>query len=155
MTPAPRAFGTDSRSGHLGGRRPDVVPPIECHISLLYPCHPRPVNAYLRRIAQEEPIAPGRLDPGIRRELETILLKAMAKAPGTRYATAQDLADDLGRFLEDRPIRARRPTVWERVVKWARRPPKALRWPEFMRDRVILLEASRLTRPLTSVFARC
>ena len=77
----------------------------------------------LRRIAQEEPTAPRRLDPGIPRELETILLKAMAKEPGNRYATARDLVDDLRRFLADRPIRARRPTAWEHLVKWARRHP--------------------------------
>ena len=65
----------------------------------------------LRRIAQEEPIAPRRIDPAIPRELETIFLKAMAKEPVNRYATARDLADDLRRFLADRPIRARRPTV--------------------------------------------
>jgi serine/threonine protein kinase len=77
----------------------------------------------LRRIAQEEPIAPRRIDPAIPRELETIFLKAIAKEPRDRYATARDLADDLRRFLEDRPIRARRPTAWEHVVKWARRHP--------------------------------
>ena len=80
----------------------------------------------LRRIAQEEPIAPRRIDPAIPRELETIFLKAMAKEPGNRYATARDLADDLRRFLEDKPIRARRPTVWDRVVKWARRHPSVV-----------------------------
>ncbi len=80
----------------------------------------------LRRIAQEEPIAPRRIEPGIPRELETILLKAMAKEPANRYATARDLADDLRRFLADRPIRARRPTAWERVVKWARRHPSVV-----------------------------
>jgi eukaryotic-like serine/threonine-protein kinase len=80
----------------------------------------------LRRIAQEEPIAPRRIDPGIPRELETIFLKAIAKEPANRYATARDLADDLRRFLADRPIHARRPTGWERIVKWARRHPSAV-----------------------------
>ncbi len=73
----------------------------------------------LRRIAQEEPIAPRRLDPAIPRELETILMKAMAKEPAARYATSRELADDLRRFLEDKPIRAQRPTRWERVVEWS------------------------------------
>ncbi len=77
----------------------------------------------LLRLVQEEPIAPRRHDPAIPRELETILLKAMAKEQATRYATSRELADDLRRFLEDKPIRAQRPTPWERVVKWARRHP--------------------------------
>jgi serine/threonine protein kinase len=75
----------------------------------------------LRRIAFEEPPGLRRHNPAVPRELETIVLKAMAKEPGDRYATAQELADDLKRFLEHRPIRARRPTWPERVVKWARR----------------------------------
>ncbi len=49
----------------------------------------------LRKIAQDEPTPPRRLNPAIPRELETILLKAMSKEPGSRYATAQELADDL------------------------------------------------------------
>ena len=56
-----------------------------------------------------------------RRDLETIVLKAMAKDAGDRYATAQELADDLRRFLEDRPIQARRPSLWKRAAKWVRR----------------------------------
>src|SRR5262249_511708 len=48
-------------------------------------------------------------------------LKAMAKNPAERYASAQELADDLKRFLEDKPIRARRPTLLERATKWSRR----------------------------------
>jgi len=75
----------------------------------------------LRKIAQDEPTAPRRLNPSIPRELETILLKAMSKEPESRYATAQALAGDLRRFLDDKPIRARRPTWLEHVVKWSRR----------------------------------
>jgi len=75
----------------------------------------------LRKIAQDEPIAPRQPNPAIPRELETILLKAMNKEPGSRYATAQELADDLRRFLEDKPIKAKRPTAWEHLGKWSRR----------------------------------
>jgi serine/threonine protein kinase len=75
----------------------------------------------LRQIAHEEPCPPRRLNRGVPAELETIVLKAMAKVPAERYASARELADDLRRFLEDQPIRARRPTVVERGRKWARR----------------------------------
>jgi serine/threonine protein kinase/WD40 repeat protein len=75
----------------------------------------------LRRIADEEPPAPRRLDRAIPVDLETIVLKAMAKAPTERYATAQELADDLRRFLEDQPILARRPSPAQRARRWARR----------------------------------
>ena len=75
----------------------------------------------LRQIAQEEPVPPRRLDPAIPRDLETIVMKASCKEPAGRYATAQELADDLARFLDDRPILARRPTVLERTMRWARR----------------------------------
>src|SRR5262249_50960588 len=44
-----------------------------------------------------------------------------------RYATAQELADDLGRFLEDKPIRAKRPSLWQRAAKWARRHKTVVR----------------------------
>ncbi len=74
-----------------------------------------------RRITDEEPRAPRRLDGSVPRELETIVLKAMAKEPSGRYQTAQELADDLRRFLEHKPIRARRPRLVERVAKWSRR----------------------------------
>ena len=75
----------------------------------------------LRRIALRGATPPRQLEPAIPRELETIVLKAMSKEPEDRYATAQKLADDLGRFLEHKPIRARRPTLLERGAKWARR----------------------------------
>ncbi len=75
----------------------------------------------LRKIAHDEPIPPRRLNPSIPRELETILLKAMNKEPELRYTTAQGLADDLRRFLDDKPIEAKQPTWFEHVVKWSRR----------------------------------
>jgi tetratricopeptide (TPR) repeat protein len=75
----------------------------------------------LRQIALEEPKPPRRLNPALPAELETIVLKAMAKEPADRYATAQELAEDLRRFLEDRPIRARRPTLLKRLRSWSRR----------------------------------
>src|SRR5262249_55488108 len=79
------------------------------------------------QIAFEEPQPPRRLNRAVPAELETIVLKALEKAPGDRYATAKELADDLHRFLEDRPIRARRPTLLQVVRKWARRHP-AIVW---------------------------
>ncbi len=75
----------------------------------------------LRQIAFEEPKPPRRLNRSIPVELETIVLKAMEKNPADRYATAKELADDLRRFLEDKAIRAKRPTLRQRAGKWARR----------------------------------
>ncbi len=75
----------------------------------------------LRQIAFEEPPCPRRLNKGIPAELETIVLKALEKNPQDRYATAQELADDLRRWLEDRPIQARRPSWRQVAAKWARR----------------------------------
>lgn len=75
----------------------------------------------LRRIMEEDPPAPRTHDKDLPRELETIVLKAIAKSPAERYATAQALADDLQRWLDDRPIVARRPTLWEHAARWRRR----------------------------------
>jgi WD40 repeat protein/serine/threonine protein kinase len=75
----------------------------------------------LRQVAFDEPRPPRRLNKAIPEELETIVLKAMEKNPIERYASAQELADDLERFLKDEPIRAKRPTVPQRARKWLRR----------------------------------
>ena len=65
----------------------------------------------LRHILYDEPRAPRTVDPAVPPDLETIVLKAISKNPAERYATAQDFADDLRRFLDNRTILARRPTL--------------------------------------------
>jgi WD40 repeat protein/tetratricopeptide (TPR) repeat protein len=75
----------------------------------------------LHRLAFEEPVAPRKLDRSVPAELETVTLKALAKNPGERYATAQDLADDLRRWLDDRPTLARPPSPLQRLRKWSHR----------------------------------
>ena len=75
----------------------------------------------LRQIASDEPIPPRRLDPTIPRDLETILVSAMAKEVEDRYGSATELADDLRRFLDGRPIVARRPSTPTKAARWARR----------------------------------
>lgn len=79
----------------------------------------------IRQIAEHEPIRPSLLDPRVPRDLETIVLKAIAKEPANRYQTAQDFAADLRRFLSDRPIRARRTSTLEQIRRWGRRNPAA------------------------------
>ncbi len=75
----------------------------------------------LEQVKTAEPVAPSRLVPGTPRDLETIALKCLQKDPVKRYSSAEALAEDLKRFLEDRPIRARRPSPIERLVRWGRR----------------------------------
>jgi serine/threonine protein kinase/Flp pilus assembly protein TadD len=80
----------------------------------------------LRQIAFEEPVRPRRVNKAIPAELETIILKALEKNPQDRYATAKALADDLGRFLNDEPIRARPAGAVRRLRKWGRRHQAAV-----------------------------
>ncbi len=78
-------------------------------------------HEFIKQVAVGQPQAPRKFNRFIPRELETILFKAMEKDPGQRYATASDLAEDLRRFVENRPIKARRPNLFDRAVKWSRR----------------------------------
>ena len=77
----------------------------------------------LDRIRHEPPASPRRLDRRIPRDLETIVLKALAKEPGQRYQDAGAMAADLRRFIDDRPILTRRVSTAEQVWRWCRRNP--------------------------------
>src|SRR5207247_2250776 len=80
-------------------------------------------KALLHQVLHEEPAPLRSHDPAVPAELETIVLKAMAKAPEDRYATAGELAEDLRRFLAGEPIKARRATLWQRGWRWLARNP--------------------------------
>jgi serine/threonine protein kinase len=75
------------------------------------------------QVLQDEPRPPRRLNDKVPRDLETIALKAMAKAPARRFASAKELADDLRRFLDGLPIKARPIGRIERARRWCRRNP--------------------------------
>jgi serine/threonine protein kinase/tetratricopeptide (TPR) repeat protein len=74
-------------------------------------------------IMHTDPPPPRAVDPNIPRDLETVVLKAMAKHPSDRYVSAKALAEDLDRFLQDRTILARRSSVSERLWRWCKRNP--------------------------------
>ena len=77
----------------------------------------------IQQVLTCEPRRPRTLDSRIPSDLETICLKCLDKNARNRYATASELAADLRRFLEGRPIAARPVSMTERVWKWARRNP--------------------------------
>jgi eukaryotic-like serine/threonine-protein kinase len=77
----------------------------------------------LRQMVHAEPHRPRKLDRCIPRDLETIILKSMAKEPERRYQSCDALAADLQRFLADRPVAARRSRLPEIAWRWARRNP--------------------------------
>jgi serine/threonine protein kinase len=80
----------------------------------------------LLQVLQDEPRAPRQLNDKVPRDLETICLKAMAKTPSRRYASARDLSDDLRHYLRDEPISARPASRTERLGRWCRRNPLAV-----------------------------
>jgi WD40 repeat protein len=93
-------------------------------LATLRPAFEEPDRARLiERVLHGEPARLRQLDARIPRDLETIILKALAKEPADRYATAGAMAEDLRRFLADRPVLARRAAVAERAWRWCRRNP--------------------------------
>jgi WD40 repeat protein len=94
------------------------------------------------QVLENTPAPASRLRAGVPRDLETICLKCLEKEPRARYARAAELADDLERWLENRPIRAR-PAGWtERAVKWARRHPLPAALLAFLALSVVLGSAA-------------
>ena len=77
----------------------------------------------IEQVLAAAPPAPRSLVPAIPRDLETIVLKDIVRDPALRYGSAGEMAEDLRRFLEDRPIRARRASSAEQAFRWCRRNP--------------------------------
>jgi WD40 repeat protein/tRNA A-37 threonylcarbamoyl transferase component Bud32 len=81
------------------------------------------VRSIIDQVINDEPKQPRQIDTSVPRDLETVCLKAVAKAPANRYTTAREFAEDLRRFLAGEPIRARPAYFWERTWRWVRRRP--------------------------------
>jgi WD40 repeat protein len=83
-----------------------------------------PPHVVLYNVLHQEPTPPRRLNPAVPRDLETVGLKCLARRPEDRYADCAALADDLRRWLDGEPVRARRQRLPERLWRWARREPR-------------------------------
>jgi eukaryotic-like serine/threonine-protein kinase len=92
-------------------------------LTLRPPFDGRSAAELIEQIGQQEPASPGTVDPRVPRDLETIVLKALAKRPADRYLTAADLAEDLARYLNHEPVKARRISPVGRLWRVARRHP--------------------------------
>ncbi len=77
----------------------------------------------LQQVMTVDPVSLRSLNPAIPRDLETICLKCLEKSPARRYQTGNELADELQRYLDDRPILARPTSRTEKFVRWCRRNP--------------------------------
>jgi serine/threonine protein kinase/tetratricopeptide (TPR) repeat protein len=77
----------------------------------------------IRQVVTEEPVRPTRLQRKVPYDIETICLQCLQKEPARRYVTAAALADDLERFINGQPIKARPTPWWEQGFKWAKRRP--------------------------------
>jgi serine/threonine protein kinase/WD40 repeat protein len=95
----------------------------------------------IRQVTHQEPPPPRKLDRRVPRDLETIVLKAIAKEPPRRYGSAAEFAEDLRRFLADRPILARRTSWAGHAWRWVRRNPG---WAATIALTLLLLVAAAL-----------
>jgi serine/threonine protein kinase/WD40 repeat protein/tetratricopeptide (TPR) repeat protein len=80
-------------------------------------------NKLVKQVMHDEPVRPRKVNKGVPRDLETVVIKAIARDPRHRYQTPAEMAEDLKRFVDDRPVRARRISEAERLWRWCRRNP--------------------------------
>jgi serine/threonine-protein kinase len=134
QTPSDAILGTPSYMApeQAGGKSKHVGPAADIYAlgAILYELltgqppfqASTPLDTILQ-VVSEEPIPPRQLRPKLPADLETICLKCLQKDPQRRYGTALRLAEDLRRFHEGEPIRARRIRPWDVAIKWVRRNP--------------------------------
>jgi serine/threonine protein kinase len=80
-------------------------------------------NKLVKQVMHDEPVRPRKISPAVPRDLETVVLKAIARDPSHRYRTPAAMAEDLKSFIDGRPITARRTRELEKLWMWARRRP--------------------------------
>ncbi len=114
------------------GRARDVGPETDVYSlgAILYECltgrapfQGETAARILEQVRSNDPESPRRIQPTLPRDLETVCLKCLEKEPAKRYRSASDLADELARFRDGRPVSARPVGRFERGLRWARRNP--------------------------------
>lgn len=124
----PNYIPPEQAKGHLG----DIAPAADIYSlgAILYslltgrpPFQAASINETLMQVLECEPVPPSRLNSVVPKDLETICLKCLQKTPIRRYASASDLADDLQRFLNGKPIVARPIRKLEHAWRWCYRNP--------------------------------